>query len=218
MPDYLRKRIYDIGSKRVLSYAKQNGYDGVAWTTGEIQTSRYDLSTHITRVEADSAPNVYNIKLAITLKDGGVKVVNTYKDQLDDVVGKELAKKIINDEGEHLPSGTQVFRDLDLKVGGEGLKRLYDQTLPGLFKKYGKEEVSKIEIPVKPIGYGGVDIKPVKVPFIVVTSTTPPSFPLYSTLPILPFLPTPPPQREGSQRSRLLWNTLSDDLGGAYAP
>jgi hypothetical protein len=184
MPPALQSRIYDIGVKRVLALAKEKGYDGVAWTTGEMQASRYDLSKHITRLEADVAPDVNNLKLWLTLKDGSIKVVNTYKDQLSNTVGKELAAKILNGEGKKLSSGTQVFTDLDLKVGGEGLKSLYDKILPSMFKKYGKEEVRSIELPYMTTKSGEEITGMEKIPYIPITSKTPSRYPIYSAGPV----------------------------------
>jgi N12 class adenine-specific DNA methylase len=142
MPEYLRKRIYDIGVKRVLAYAKENGFDGVAWTTGEMQAKRYDLSKHISSVEAyANSDGSYNV---FANDRSGWLVVdkrNVPEQGLEGLVGKDLAAKIISQ-----PLKRGEYSGLDLKVGGEGLKRLYDQTLPALFKKYGKEGVEQVAI------------------------------------------------------------------------
>ena len=50
MPESLRKRIYDIGVKRILAYAKENGFDGVAWTSGKMQADRYKLANVIDKI------------------------------------------------------------------------------------------------------------------------------------------------------------------------
>lgn len=41
MPDYLKNRAYAIGVKRILAYAKEHGYDGVAWTSDQQQLNRW---------------------------------------------------------------------------------------------------------------------------------------------------------------------------------
>jgi hypothetical protein len=56
MPDTLKKRIYDIGVKKILSYAKENGFDSVAWTTGDMQTNRYDLSKQVNSIKWKEVP------------------------------------------------------------------------------------------------------------------------------------------------------------------
>jgi hypothetical protein len=36
-----------LAMKRMIRYAAENGFDRVAWTTGEQQADRYDLSKHV---------------------------------------------------------------------------------------------------------------------------------------------------------------------------
>jgi hypothetical protein len=199
MPEFLRKRIYDTGVKKALMIAKEGGYDGVAWTPGEIQANRYDLSKQInkiswnrltptgikdlfidikghgtTHIQYDPINNV------VTAPDGGSTVFGT-KVKLDDVVGKNIAEQIISNNVGNL-SG------LDLKVGGEGLKYLYDKQIPSLFKKYGKEDVSIINIEHQnPDLYSKDRLKgrPIltSVPYIPITQKTPSRHPVYSMIP-----------------------------------
>lgn len=213
MPEYLRKRIYDIAVKRVLAYAKEKGLGGVSWTTGKMQADRYDLSKHIDVVNwytADSGAKFVAIepkgKTSISLpisKDGRVLDGPYHNKNLDEVIGKDLAKKVLEDDKGRL-SG------LDLKVGGEGLIRLYDTTLPALFKKYGKEPIGEVGQKAQPgEGYilmkDGVEVGRAASPqyaeayvkkgaadsyvkdgghgpmmFIPITDKTPASFPLFS--------------------------------------
>jgi len=175
MPQFLRNRIYDLGVKRVLSYAKENGFDGVAWTPGEMQAKRYDLSKEVDSIEA--APNSNGTyELVFDMKNHGrVTKHDLTVQEVEDNVGKELAKKIVDDSKTWTAANT-AYRDalrktdgsiseaeydklratrdavpleysgLDLKVGGEGLKSLYDKTLPSLFKKYGGEGVERTDL------------------------------------------------------------------------
>lgn len=41
MPEWAQKRWADIGLKRAVRHAAENGYDRVAWTKGEVQVARY---------------------------------------------------------------------------------------------------------------------------------------------------------------------------------
>lgn len=120
-----------LAMKRVLRMAVDGGYDAVAWTTGEQQAERYDLSKQVDRI-------------AIT-KTGGAWVVNAWKgdekaitkDVRDDnelaaAVGKELAERAIKDGGGE-------YAGLDLKVGGDGMRAFYDRTLPNELNKYVKK-------------------------------------------------------------------------------
>ena len=153
MPEYLRKRIYDIGVKRVLAYAKENGFDGVAWTTGEMQAKRYDLSKQVDNIRWYKASDGRGYMISADKNGENLTSHETTKDNLADVVGKDLANKILNS-----PETSGEFSGLDLKVGGEGLKSLYDKTLPALFKKYGGEGVGETSIgttTARPVLYPG---------------------------------------------------------------
>ena len=190
MPEALRKRIYDIGVKRTLALAKENGYDGVAWTTGDMQASRYNLSKQIDRVswvtdtqEGTKLVTVYpkghdSILIPMDLK-GKIDVGENRGHTIDEVIGKELGRQILTKDSNDL-SG------LDLKVGGEGLKRLYDETIPGLMKKYGKEEIGKLDLQLEPtvtrqqLKIPGAGPQETLVSSIPITSKTPKSFTIYS--------------------------------------
>jgi hypothetical protein len=144
MPDYLQKRIYDIGVKRVLAYAKENGYDGISWTPGETQAKRYDLSKQVDNILVWSANGRYYYEAK---KDG--RVVGADKgealssEELSNHIGKDLASKAID----KLSNGERAeFSGSDLSVGGGGLKNLYDKMLPKMFAKYGKGEVGETKI------------------------------------------------------------------------
>lgn len=159
MPKYLRGNIYQIGVKRVLAYAKEKGFDGVSWTTGEMQADRYDLSKQVDKITWSGAgPD----RLWSAHRGGRVVMSGNMRDA-ESSLGKEIAKKIADGYGS---SGRLV--GLDLRVGGEGLKRLYDVDLPAMFKAYGNGEVGEI--------YSGG----FKSPFIPITGNTPSSYPLFS--------------------------------------
>lgn len=144
MPEHLRKRIYDIGAKRVLSYAKEQGADGISWTTGTMQAGRYDLSKQVDELGWEKDGDKFNI----FAWKGERELLNKKgltADELEAHIGKDGANKIIRASNEPSATGGSL-KGLDLRVGGEGLKRLYDSTLPTLFKKYGREPVSKIAL------------------------------------------------------------------------
>lgn len=41
-PDWLQRRAYDIGIKRITKYAADNGYSRIAWANGDMQIKRYE--------------------------------------------------------------------------------------------------------------------------------------------------------------------------------
>ena len=139
MPPELRKRIYEIGMKRALRDAVDEGADAIAWTTGEQQAERYDLSKQVDEVSVSRGGALGKWEVWAT-KDGRQVVNKTVEtlQEVDGLIGKELAEKVSDMKAGDFQ---RRFSGLDLKVGGEGLKRVYDQMLPAiandLAKKFG---------------------------------------------------------------------------------
>jgi hypothetical protein len=114
-----------------LVEAARGGHDKLIWTPGEDQADRYDLSRQVSHIDYNKhGPDEY--RLGIVDKDGsGVDLPkDVYKaSELPSVVGKEVANKIINGEGQ-AGGNRMTLRGLDLKVGGEGMKGYYDKIVP----------------------------------------------------------------------------------------
>ena len=129
-----------MAMRRAMQMAAQEGFDRVAWVTGEQSADRYDLSKQIDEIVYRKLSNE---KYAITVnKDNSVLTKKELSEnELEGYVGKEVAKKII--EGEGKSTGKQKLDDigvkslsgLDLKVGGEGMKTFYNSILPKVSKK-----------------------------------------------------------------------------------
>jgi hypothetical protein len=128
------KTWHELAMKRVLRYAAENGYDKVAWTTGETQAARYDLSKQVKRVSYNFDTNQLT---AVDLHDNPALSKEVAPDKLEDYVGKELAQKIVDAQGEGKKFVTLAGEDL--KVGGEGMKGFYDRILPSFAQKYGRK-------------------------------------------------------------------------------
>lgn len=134
-----------MAMRRVMQMAAQEGFDRVAWVTGEQSADRYDLSKQVDRVEVadmlDGNRSVYismkdnsDIQLFVDPKTGKI-LQSTDKGidgkMLEDVVGKEISNKILNlnTEKESVISGE------GLKIGGKGMKDFYNSILPKVAKK-----------------------------------------------------------------------------------
>lgn len=134
-----------LAMKRMIRYAAENGFDRIAWTTGEQQAARYDLSK---QVDSIAAVKMEDGKYRIDATKKGERVISkaVTEQELPDVVGKDLAEKIIKGEGGDLDnfSGVRRYSGVDLKVGGEGMKAFYDQMLPSMVNKYVKKFGGKI--------------------------------------------------------------------------
>ena len=133
-----KKTWHELAMKRAIRWATENGFDKVAWTTGEMQAERYDLSKQVDNIS-------WNKKTYELNAEKGEEVVISEKkvspDKLEDYVGKELAQKLIDSEPNQ--AGYTYLSGIDLKVGGEGMKGFYDKILPSFARKYGQKVWSK---------------------------------------------------------------------------
>lgn len=140
----------ELALKRMLRWASENGYDRLAFTTGEQQAERYDLSRQIKELRV--FPNADgSVDLSARTKEGNLHDIasNVPPSKVADYVGKDLADKIARGEGKPDTGGTEfstwrVFSGLDLKVGGEGMKGFYDRIIPEFLNKYGKKWGAKV--------------------------------------------------------------------------
>ena len=163
LADYHAKRVPDmpfkstpawsmLAFKRALRWAVENGFDKVAWTTGEQQIDRYDdaLRSNVDVITwQDNGDGTVRI---IAAKDGDNKLdadvplegrgtVLGKTVSLDDVVGKNLAGQI----RESLDDGFGEFTGSNLSIGGDGMKGFYDRILPAQVNKYVKKWGGKVE-------------------------------------------------------------------------
>ena len=157
----------NLGLKQVVLEAIRGQYDRVAFITGEQSAQRYSLDKMVKmivvtpRIDAVTQEQTRSVALELTNgtvlqlgvnADGVVDNVNQANrelgrrfigEPLEEVVGKEMADKIMQTE-----RGT--FDGNDLKVGGEGMKAFYDSIVPAavnkLLKKYGGEKLEIISL------------------------------------------------------------------------
>jgi hypothetical protein len=166
-----KKNWQEMAMRRAIQMAVDEGYDRVAFTTGKQQADRYSLSKQVNSIdwrpyESNGATKVVNIMptngslIELQLDPNGV-VLNGGRGQfagksIDDIIGKEVAKKIMD-----TPDGDLAGKGLE--IGGEGMKGFYDKILPEYVNKYGKKygiKVGKTKIDVsggKPTDYADFD-------------------------------------------------------------
>lgn len=144
----------ELAMKRMLRYAAENGFDKVAWTKGEQQAERYNLSKVVDSIECNRVGKNGNKSFVLRGLDynmvsnnEGVVVAGTEEfkgKQLSEIVGTSLAEKMLGmEEGD-------VIDNTDLRFGGEGMKAFYDKMLPSFVNKYVKKwgtKVQNIELP-----------------------------------------------------------------------
>ena len=125
---------YQLTLRRAIKEAIDGGYDRVALPTGSRVAERFDLSKQVDSIAWEKNPDgTYTITPE---KDGNNLTApqTATKEKLAGIIGKDVANKITsstNNDG-HL-SG------LDLQVGGEGMRKYYDEIYPGYLKKFGKK-------------------------------------------------------------------------------
>ena len=153
-----KKNWHELAMKRVLNYAADHGYDKVAITPGAEQASRYDLSKQVDAISWNPTSENRNL---LTIDTGDRKITASYDPAtgtfpefesgnfggktLDDVVGKEMAERILSEKSGNL-SGE------GLSIGGEGMKGFYDKIVPDYLNTYGKKygvQVQMEGLPVK---------------------------------------------------------------------
>jgi hypothetical protein len=142
---------HELSLKRAIQEAAEKGYDQIAFTTGKTQAERYDLSKQINSIAVPSILgnsrsvriNAPSESFKMMVDNNGI-VTGYYSatqftgKPLDEVVGKEMAAKIME------ATEPKEFSGLDLQVGGEGMKGFYDNILPKSLDKLGKKFDAKV--------------------------------------------------------------------------
>ena len=177
-----------LALRRMIRYAAETGHDAIAWTTGDMQAKRYDLGMVLREIrfsetnEAGTKRTVglyshsggdrffsFSADLVVRKSDGIIEEV-FYTDgpltqlegkPLSEAIGKGLAERVLTEEIDP-EEGSGFIGDLDMRLGGEGMRAFYDEMLPiaakQIIKKFGasvgQREVG-VETPVP-----GFDITP----------------------------------------------------------
>lgn len=141
------KNWHELAMKRMLRYASKNGFDKVAWLTGEQQAERYNLSNHIDSISIEKSKEDSS-KYDVTAWDGDYPISDitpnpVTENEIISIFGKELGNKLI--EGYNNKNGFYTLENTDLKIGGEGMKGFYDKMLPSFVNKYAKKWGVKVE-------------------------------------------------------------------------
>jgi hypothetical protein len=150
----------ELSLKRMIKWAADNGYDQIAWTPGKVQAERYDLSKHLENL---TLYKTHDGKLLVrgTDKNGNqaIELAPTVERPIEDIIGKEAAEKLENMEWKDTAAGrgwqAKTLSNLDLQVGGEGMKGFYDKMLVSAANKLGKKYGAKVGVTKIPEPYTG---------------------------------------------------------------
>ncbi len=144
----------NLALKRAIALAVDEGYDKIAFVTGEQSAERYKLSKAVSQlgwVESDGGGRFMSMSLNNTVpvqlfvdRDGLITRTKFGLDDaagksLGDLIGKDLAEKIMTE-----PSGE--LEGEGLNIGGEGMKTFYDQIVPNAVKALAKRLGGRQEI------------------------------------------------------------------------
>ncbi len=135
------KTWHELVLKRILRWGVEHGFDKIAWTTGEQQAARYDLSKQVDEVEGYKFPDG---TFKVTATQAGMRVMErkaASEGELVGLVGKDLAARIA---AQQTPS-IEKYAGVDLKVGGEWATHLYDEMIPQFLNKYGRKWGARVD-------------------------------------------------------------------------
>jgi hypothetical protein len=146
----------NLALKRMIRWGSDNGFDSIAWVTGRQSADRYNVSKVVDEIEwydmgkGERSVEIKGIKGVsgqdieiLADKEGIVKVTDIGAEEfkgkhIKDIFGKGLGEKILSEN-------KGVLKGLDLDIGGEYHKLIYDQVLTAQAKKIGKKHGAKVE-------------------------------------------------------------------------
>ena len=150
--------------KRALRDAVASGKNWIGWTVGDTQNDRFDLSKQVEYISHKELDGYGEGARSITIKplegneidlsvNGSGSVISgrgNYPSaegkNLEDIVGKDVSIRILQNEGETGKSGDyKILRGDNLKVGGSGMRGFYDDILVKELGKYVKQWGAKVE-------------------------------------------------------------------------
>ncbi len=122
----------ELTLKRIMRWAAENGYERVAWTTGDIQVERYSLSQQLDTIEW-AANEDGSIMLIGSKGERETFNENVSENALADKIGVEAAKRI--QAAREAGQTTGRLEGEALEVGGSGMRAFYDQKIPNIVRK-----------------------------------------------------------------------------------
>lgn len=142
----------ELAMKRMIRQAAEEGKSRISWTPGEAQAARYDLSKELDTIRAyqnhDGSFDIVGQKKGSPTNGGFVHLAREISaEQMPDYVGKDIADKLVNGK-QFKPDNYTKYTEVTgagLKVGGEGMKGFYDQMLPKMVEKLGKQYGVKVK-------------------------------------------------------------------------
>ena len=152
-----KERWHELGIKKAIIDAVERGDDRLYMPIGKDVANRYDQSKYVSKIVFDDniSGGIGNAEMEDRGSGGMIKaydhdgneVINKFvhnPEDITDLIGKEAAKKLFESEAIRTRSGSSGVRrrqlsGVDLEVGGEGMKKYYDEVYPAVLKKFAKQ-------------------------------------------------------------------------------
>jgi hypothetical protein len=140
---------HQLALKRAIKEAVDKGYDRIGLTTGKQQIDRFSNKLRQNVDEINFNPIGTQDQIIVNAKKNGQNTFSgTIKDgkfiegpatgkTVEEVFGKSMAKQIAEKKD-------GVIRGDDLTIGGEGMKKYYDEVYPAFLEKQGKKYGAKV--------------------------------------------------------------------------
>ena len=142
--------------KRLIRMAKDQGYDHVAWSPGEVQIPRYSLRRTFQEIEVTKNPinnegfQTYSIN---AIAQNGYQYPYKFKEhKLSDAVGPTLSADIINNVKE---GKMQSYKGDKLEVTNPGMVGFYNKALPSITSDVLKKFDKKSKVKPMDVSIGG---------------------------------------------------------------
>ena len=129
-------------TRRVMQMASQEGYDGIAFATGQQSADMYSLSQQVDKINIGTVGAKKSVEIFLKNGTEDMLLINSdgiitdsvlsesYKGKkAEEVLGKDLTRKILETTEETTLEGE------GLEFGGEGMKTFYDKIVPKVVQK-----------------------------------------------------------------------------------
>ena len=149
-----KKNWEEMALKRLIHHAAEKGYHGIVVTPGAEQADRYNLANHVDTVIYEKNSDG-SITYTPEKQGSNLRNVTVKPEELSLHLGKDVAEKILKSQTDN-----GALSNLDLKVGGEGMKGFYDKKVPNILNGIGKKYGVKTELGGHSIPKGVSDFNP----------------------------------------------------------
>lgn len=142
-------KVLPLALKRMIIEAVEQGQDAIAWTPGNVQNDRYNLRRVVDKLRLYSNKDAYfrNVVTLHGIREGNVRFEQDVNDvdDLSSLIGKDRAEKMFADLRVS-ETNESVLEGDDLEIGGEGMRKYYDQMVVAQANKLGKKFGAKVEV------------------------------------------------------------------------